>query len=147
MSDATTSAPADSGEMSREEFFSGLFAQLVIQQVNMAMMLLGKVPHPETGKSLKDIEAARLFIDQLEMLEAKTKGNLSKEESGLLKQSLMSLRLAFVEAVDSSEAPASASSPEAGKTEPPQTSAATAPQGESPSATEEEHRKKFSKKY
>ena len=64
---------------------------MVIQQSNMAMMLLGKVPHPETGQTMRDIEAARMFIDQLEMLEAKTKGNLTKEEEQLLKQSLMSL--------------------------------------------------------
>src|SRR5678810_906781 len=84
----------------QEEMMTALFAQLVIQQSNMAMMLLGKVAHPETGQVHKDVESARLFIDQLEMLEAKTKGNLSKEESALLKQSLMTLRLAFVEAVE-----------------------------------------------
>src|SRR5262245_55142926 len=89
------------GSLSSEEVMSALFAQLVIQQSNMAMMLLGKVAHPETGKVHQDVEAARLFIDQLEMLEQKTKGNLSKDESALLKQSLMSLRLAFVDAVDS----------------------------------------------
>src|SRR5215468_11761667 len=91
---------------SREAMFSALFAQLVMQQANMAMMLLGKMAHPETGKVMKDIEAARLFIDQLEMLEVKTKGNLSKEESSLLKQSLMSLRMAFVEAAEAEPAEA-----------------------------------------
>jgi hypothetical protein len=84
---------------SRDDQMSALFGHLVLQQANMAMMLLGKVAHPETGKTMQDLEAARLFIDLLEMLEAKTKGNLSKEESGLLKQSLMNLRLSFVEAV------------------------------------------------
>src|SRR5690348_4631426 len=91
---------------SDEDIMSALFAQLVMQQANMAMMLLGKVAHPETGKVMKDIDAARLFIDQLEMLEAKTKGNLTKEESMLLKQSLMSLRLGFVEAVETPKPPA-----------------------------------------
>ena len=80
---------------------SALFAQMVMQQSSMAMMLLGKTAHPETGKIVRDLEAARLFIDQLEMLEFKTKGNLNQEEAALLKQSLMSLRMAFVEAVDS----------------------------------------------
>src|SRR5438045_1477420 len=89
------------GSTGQEDVTSVLFAQLVLEQSNMAMMLLGKVAHPQTGEVHKDIEAARLFIDQLEMLEVKTKGNLSKEESALLKQSLMSLRLAFVDAVDS----------------------------------------------
>ena len=61
-------------EISREEEFAFLFAQLVMQQSNMAMMLLGKMAHPESGKVFQDVEAARLFIDQLEMLEVKTRG-------------------------------------------------------------------------
>jgi hypothetical protein len=129
-------------EMSGSEMHSALFAQLVLQQANMAGMLLGKVPHPETGEVIRDMDAARLFIDQLEMLEAKTKGNLTKEESALLKQSLMSLRLAFVEAMESPAAPpASKAQPETvkGDSEP-----ATGIQG---TPAEEETRKKFSKKY
>src|SRR6185437_2781085 len=102
MSDATM-PPHDLGPISREEMMSALFAQLVVQQSNMAMLLMGKVPHPQTGQTVRDIEAARLFIDQLEMLEAKTKGNLTKDEDQLLKQSLMSLRMAFVESVESPE--------------------------------------------
>jgi hypothetical protein len=132
--------PADSG---RSEELSALFAHLVIQQSNMAMMLLGKTAHPETGRVIRDLEAAKLFIDQLEMLEVKTRGNLSKEEAGLLKQGLLNLRLAFVEAVDSAPP---ASSPQASA---PQTSAPTPP-AQAPAtspAPEEESRKKFSKKY
>src|SRR5215469_16593657 len=126
-------------QVAGSEMHSALFAQLVLQQANMASMLLGKVPHPETGEVIKDMDAARLFIDQLEMLEAKTKGNLTKEESALLKQSLMSLRLAFVEAVESPTAPpASKAQPEVkGGTEP----------GIQGTPSEEESRKKFSKKY
>jgi len=129
-------------EPSREQMQSALFAQLVMQQANMAMMLLGKVPHPESGQPVKDLEAAQLFIDQLEMLENKTKGNLKKEEAGLLKQSLMNLRLAFVEAVEAPE-PQSASKPpdQEPSGQPEATGAAPTP------AEEEEHRKKFSKKY
>lgn len=124
-----------------------LFSHLVMQQSNMAMMLLGKVAHPETGQVVRDLEAARLFIDQLEMLEAKTKGNLTKEESGLLKQSLMALRLAFVEAVET-PAPAQPQpqSPASAATEP---AAATPSPGAptSPEGTDSEHRVKFTKKY
>jgi hypothetical protein len=131
----------------REDLMSALFAQLVVQQTNLAMMLLGKVAHPETGQVHKDIDSARLFIDQLEMLELKTKGNLTREESGLLKQSLMNLRLAFVEAVDQ---PATASSePARAGTDAPASQTATSPgtSPATPSSEEEEHRKKFSKKY
>jgi len=134
----------------REEEFAFLFAQLVLQQSNMAMMLMGKLAHPENGKVIRDIEAARLFIDQLEMLEAKTKGNLTKEEETLLKQTLMTLRLNFVQSV---EQPASPEKPkeksEASSSASPGSSENPAPpegQG-TPSAEEEEHRKKFSKKY
>src|SRR5580693_9993583 len=94
---------------SREEFLSALFANMVIQQTNMAMMLLGKVAHPETGQFMQDLESAKMFIDQLEMLEARTKGNLSKQEEALLKQALAALHMAFVETVD---APATGSHPE-----------------------------------
>lgn len=121
---------------------SARFAQLILQQTNMALMLLGKIAHPETGQVYKDVDAARLFIDQLEMLEVKTRGNLNKDESGLLKQSLMNLRLAFVEAVESPETsdPAAQSKPAA------DAKASSAGQQE-PGTADDEHRKKFSKKY
>ena len=117
-----------------------LFAQLVLQQSNMALMLLGHTAHPETGKAVKDLEAAKLFIDQLEMLEAKTKGNLTKEETGLLKQTLMTLRLTFVDAVQAGSAAAP-------KAEAAESSRPTEPSSAKTSTTEEEHRTKFSKKY
>jgi hypothetical protein len=133
----SSTAPQMDG--TREEMMSALFAQLVMQQANMAMMLLGKMAHPETGQVIKDIDSARLFIDQLEMLETKTKGNLTKEESNLLKQSLMSLRLGFVEAVE-------ALKPEPGAAAD-QTQKPAGATPETPASEEEEHRKKFSKKY
>jgi hypothetical protein len=135
---------------SREGIASDLFANMVLQQTNLAMMLLGKAPHPETGQHMRDLEGAKMFIDQLEMLEAKTKGNLEKHEAVLLKQSLTMLRLAFVEVVN---AP-----PE--QTASTKDSRATAPAAETPAgfaqsaspapsatAREEESRTKFSKKY
>jgi len=145
MNHASTAPPSTEGA-SREEYLSALFAQLVMQQSNMAMMLMGKVAHPETGKTVEDFEGARLFIDELEMLEAKTKGNLSKEEASLLKQALMTLRLAFVENVESSTTAKPASSPQ------PQPEQKQAPEPAADATTqapyeEEEHRKKFSKKY
>jgi hypothetical protein len=94
----------------REEMQAALFGQLVMQQSSMAFMLLGKAPHPETGKIVRDLDTARLFIEQLEMLETKTRGNLTKQEAAVLKQTLMTLRLAFVEAAD--ELPPPASGPE-----------------------------------
>jgi hypothetical protein len=135
---------------------TALFLDLVGQHANMAMIFLGRVPHPQTGKQVRDVETARLFIDQLEMLEAKTKGNLNKHEATLLKQSLMATRMAFVEAIESSPAEAAAkseaapasSTPSAGS---PASSPAGTPSeekkaGTQPDATAED-KKKFVKKY
>jgi hypothetical protein len=156
MNDSQPHPEDDLANASREEVMAALFANMVIQQTNMAMMLLGKVPHPETGQFLHDVEAARMFIDQLEMLEAKTKGNLNKQEEGLLKQALTALHMTFVAAMDAPPGdkptepiitpatPAPATSPDpapAAATKP-----APAPTGE-PAPAQEESRKKFSKKY
>jgi len=133
----------------QSDMMSALFAQLVMQQSNLALMLLGKTPHPETGQVVRDVEGAKLFIDQLEMLELKTKGNLNKEEAALLKQSLMALRMAFVECVNSStpspEPPAKDETPTTGSAEAAEpTTAASVP---GVVATDQESRKKFTKKY
>ncbi len=134
--------------LSRDEMMSVLFAQMVVQQSNLAMMLLGKVPHPQSGETVRDLEAARLFIDQLEMLEAKTKGNLSAEEAALLKQSLMALRMAFVEAVEkpgpSDQSAAAANAPASQAAGNPELQNKISPAA---APAEEESRKKFSKKY
>jgi len=128
---ATSLSPAD-----RQ---AALFAQLVGQQTSLVMMLLGQTAHPESGQVVRDLESAELFIDQLEMLEAKTKGNLTPPEAALLKQSLMALRLAFVKAVETPEPsakPDASASPE-NKTAP----------GVDPGAAEDESRKRFSTKF
>jgi len=99
------------------ELMSAMFASLVMQQTNMAAIFLGLAPHPQTGQMAPDLERARYFIDLLEMLEAKTRGNLDKHEQGLLQQSLTSLRLAFVETV--AKPAATAAGPETGGAVPP----------------------------
>ena len=139
MNDLNVSAypPADA---SREEMMAARFASMVMQQTNLALLYLGEAPHPETGAPVLDLETARLFIDQLEMLEVKTKGNLGRREADLLKQNLTMLRLAFVEAV---EHPAEPAAPPASTPEP------APPAADTPAAAaaESESRKKYSKKY
>ena len=143
-----TQSPKDApGNASRDEIMSALFAGLVVQQTNLAMMLLGRSPHPETQKTIQDIDGAKMFIDQLEMLEVKTQGNLRADEAKLLKQSLTALRLAFVQAIDSQPPPTVAEQPNkaAAPAQPPESSIAP---GQAPTPpSEEEARKKFSKKY
>lgn len=135
---------------SREEVISALFANLVIQQTNMAFMFLGRVPHPETGEVVQDFESAKFFIDQLEMIEAKTKGNLDKREEGLLKQSLTGLRMAFVEAVNAKGSPTEntiSQPPASSREKPVETAQPASPAPDIKSPAEDESRKKFSKKY
>jgi hypothetical protein len=131
---------------------SALFTSLVLQQSNMAMMFLGKAPNPETGQATLDLESAGFFIDQLDVLEEKTRGNLTKEEERMLKGTLTGLRMAFVEAVNqggqtpgSAPAGPAAASPESPR---PATSPETAISGEESSGSlDTDSRKKFSKKY
>jgi hypothetical protein len=130
-------------ELNREEMQSALFVQLVMQQANMAMMLLGKLPNPETGKTMRELEAAQVFIDQLEMIEAKTKGNLNPQEAALLKQTLMSLRMAFVEAVNEPAAKTEEAKPVEDK--PADGANEKSPPAES--VGEDDSSKRFSKKY
>ena len=139
---------------SREEIVSALFANMIAQQTNMAFMFLGRIPHPDTGEVVQDFETSKFFIDQLEMLAVKTKGNLTRQEEALLNQSLTALRLAFVEAVDGSPAsaakPAQAAPlapPAAPVSEPAPQTAASPVEAKAPAPAEEESRKKFTKKY
>jgi Domain of unknown function (DUF1844) len=53
--------------------------------------------NPMTGKADRNLDAARMMIDTLEMLEEKTAGNLTPDESRMLKSSLTDLRIMFVD--------------------------------------------------
>ena len=135
------------GGVSREESMSAQFAGLVMQQTNLALMLLGKSLHPETQKRILDLDGAKMFIDQLEMLEVKTQGNLKADEAKLLKQSLTALRLAFVQAIDSQSPSTASEQPKAPAAQAPPPESSLAPDQASTPPSEEEARKKFSKKY
>ena len=74
-----------------------LFTQLVIMFHAATMQQLGKVKHPVTGVVGKDLPAAQATIDILDMLHARTKGNLSGEEEQLLTEILQDLKLGYVQ--------------------------------------------------
>jgi Domain of unknown function (DUF1844) len=96
-----------------------------------AMIALGKLANPATGKADKNMPAARLFIDTLEMLEHKTRGNLNSDETKVLQSTLTDLRLMFVE-----------------ETKTPQTSApAQESDGKTEDGTAEDPKVKFRKTY
>ncbi len=86
------SNPQESQDMTKE-----LFAHLVISLATSAMQCLGKIVHPSTGKPEVNLDAAQATIDMLDMLEAKTQGNLDAQETKFLKDTLTSLKLNYVE--------------------------------------------------
>jgi hypothetical protein len=74
------------------------FTGLVVSLANSALIQLGLVGLPDSGKVARNLPAAKQTIDIVAMLEEKTKGNLSDEEQQLLRETLFQLRMAFVEA-------------------------------------------------
>lgn len=64
---------------------------------SQAAMYLGLIPEPQSKQRLFAPELARLNIDFLAVLDDKTKGNLTDEESQELTQTLSELRALFVE--------------------------------------------------
>jgi hypothetical protein len=58
---------------------------------------MGENGLPGQKNSATNIPQAKEIIDLLSMLEDKTKGNLTKEENGLLSNLLYTLRMKFVE--------------------------------------------------
>lgn len=77
-----------------------LFLGLIHSFQGAAMQQMGKVPNPFTNEIERDLAQARLSIDMLEMLEERTAGNLTGEETRFLKHVLTELRLNFVAEVE-----------------------------------------------
>ncbi len=74
------------------------FSTFVISLGTSAFYHMGLVADPETGKPAQpNLPVARQTIDTVEMLQEKTQGNLSEEESTLIKNLLTELRMRFVE--------------------------------------------------
>jgi hypothetical protein len=73
------------------------FVTFVMSLASSAFVHMGDAPHPETGSVVEELALAKQTIDILGMLEAKTKGNLSREEETFLENLLMDLRLRYVQ--------------------------------------------------
>ncbi|HMA17367.1 MAG TPA: DUF1844 domain-containing protein [Thermoanaerobaculia bacterium] len=73
------------------------FARIVSSLATTAYSALGLLSDPAAGARHRDLAVARQMIDWLAVLEQKTRGNLSFEESDLLSRVLYELRLAYVE--------------------------------------------------
>ncbi len=124
------------------------FIEFIMMQAQQAALCLGQIPHPSTGKPELNLDAARLFIDHLEIVKEKTRGNLNKDEEKILTSILTELQLAFVHVAQGENVAPGASEVKATEepalTETPsslETPAATSPE------SEDEGKKKFTKSY
>ena len=73
-----------------------LFLSLVADLVTQTWIALGKIKNPVTDKIERNVPAAAMLIDMLDMLDRKTAGNRSQGEDQLLTESLKQLKLNFV---------------------------------------------------
>jgi hypothetical protein len=143
---AEVQTSTQSGELSQR------FIEFVMMQAQNAALFLGQIPNPQTGQGEVNLELAKMFIDQLGMIQEKTRGNLTNEETAVLRNTLSNLQMAFVEVSQKSRGgTAAASSQGAPPTSPAEPSATSAPAEVSaepvPPQTEAESRKKFTKSY
>ena len=69
---------------------------LVTMLASQAMISLGQIPNPVTGKPEPEPDAAKYYIDLLGVLEEKTKGNLTADESKAMEDVMHHLRMTFV---------------------------------------------------
>jgi hypothetical protein len=131
-----------SGEMTQR------FIEFVVMHAQNAALFLGQIPNPKTGEPEVNLDLARMFIDQLAMIQEKTRGNLTSEETKVLSNALSNLQMAYVEVAR--ETPQGAAQPEAAaapqESEPPPAK----PEPSAPISSTEpetESRKKFTKSY
>lgn len=74
------------------------FSGFILSIANTALFQLGLIKMSEDDEPKRDLTAARQTIDLANMLEEKTRGNLTDAEKKLLSETLFQLRMAFVEA-------------------------------------------------
>lgn len=144
---AEVQTSTQSGEISQR------FIEFVMMHAQNAALFLGQIPNPRTGEGEVNLELARLFIDQLAMIQEKTRGNLTNEEATVLRNALSNLQMAYVEVSRSQGQPAgsAAAAPQAEIPESPaapsEPESATTPPAPESTAAESETKKKFTKSY
>jgi hypothetical protein len=138
------------------------FIEFVMMHAQNAALFLGQIPNPKTGEPEINLDLARMFIDQLEMIQEKTRGNLTNEETMVLRNALSNLQMAFVEVSGGARpeparrgegAPDTAAQPEppqSGSSQPAEQPASGTAEQKPPISSAEpetESRKKFTKSY
>jgi hypothetical protein len=83
--------------MDNKEKNTQMFMYLAGSFEMSAMMTMGKLKNPMTDKTERDLVQAQFSIDILDMLKAKTHGNLSEYESKYLDNLLGQLKLNYLD--------------------------------------------------
>ena len=128
------------------------FVEFVMMHAQNAALFLGQIPNPKTGEGEVNLELAKMFIDQLAMIQEKTRGNLTNEEATVLRNALSNLQMAYVEVAQQvskggAQPAATPQEPAAEGESTPATSASTPEEKPPISSTESESKKKFTKSY
>ena len=130
------------------------FIEFVVMHAQNAALFLGQIPNPKTGQGEVNLDLARMFIDQLAMIQEKTRGNLTSEEAKVLSNALSNLQMAYVEvAREQPKGAVQPESPEAAPSPEPAEEVSTGrpePEPSTPTSStqpETESRKKFTKSY
>jgi hypothetical protein len=102
--EAETSAPVKAGPKDSEKASdAGLptlnFASFILSLSSSALMSLGVIENPVTGKKEKEPVVAKQTIDLIAMLKEKTAGNLDEGETKLMDDVLGELRLWYCKVV------------------------------------------------
>ena len=67
--------------------------------VETARLYLEGIPNPETDEVVINLPLVKHIIDTIEMLEEKTKGNLTAPEANFLANTLYELRMSYVRTI------------------------------------------------
>jgi hypothetical protein len=86
--------------MESSEKNQALFSQLIMMLHGGAMQHMGKLKNPLTDKIERDLMQAQFSIDMLDMIQEKTRGNLSSEEERFLQSLLQELKLNYVDEIN-----------------------------------------------
>jgi len=87
----------DQSSHSRGQIPKADFQTLLGTMISNAIMYMGGIADPQTGRPIVAPDHARFHIDLLAVLEEKTKGNLTEEEASALRRAVSELRLEFLE--------------------------------------------------
>ncbi|MBW1722980.1 MAG: DUF1844 domain-containing protein [Deltaproteobacteria bacterium] len=74
------------------------FNSLIFSLSSSALLHLGEIADPQTGRKKTDLQLAKHSIDTIAMLKDKTRGNLTEEEERFLDSILTDLRWRYVKA-------------------------------------------------